>query len=376
MPKSQSDEKREERKKRREARSRNPSQGTDKNRKAVKPRKGKFREWVDALVFAVVVMLIVRTLFFDLFRIPTPSMEKSLMVGDYLFVSKLHYGTRTPMTLGIPFTSVYLKGLKFPFFRFPGFSEVQRGDAVVFNWPADNVSAIDRRMHYIKRIMGLPGEALEVRDKVVYIDGVPKDMTSGMQQSWTVHKTDPRAQLSPSALEDLGVTEIVQNQGSAVVLIVATEAAVDVIRSWSWVERVEPAIAPPNDRYNQLMYPSGRGYTPDNYGPVWIPKEGETVQITDENWPLIRTAITRYEGHTAERTGPGEFTIDGLAAETYRFEQNYYFAMGDNRDNSEDSRFWGFVPMDHVVGKAILVYFSWDSDAKLPRFKRLFSLIR
>ncbi|MCZ6704642.1 MAG: signal peptidase I [Bacteroidetes bacterium] len=243
MPKSQSDEKREERKKRREARSRNPSQGTDKNRKAVKPRKGKFREWLDALVFAVVVMLIVRTLFFDLFRIPTPSMEKSLMVGDYLFVSKLHYGTRTPMTLGIPFTSVYLKGLKFPFFRFPGFSEVQRGDAVVFNWPADNVSAIDRRMHYIKRIMGLPGEALEVRDKVVYIDGVPQDMTSGMQQSWTVHKTDPRAQLSPSALEDLGVTEIVQNQGSAVVLIVATEAAVDVIRSWSWVERVEPAIA-------------------------------------------------------------------------------------------------------------------------------------
>ncbi|MCH8246505.1 MAG: signal peptidase I [Bacteroidetes bacterium] len=321
-------------------------------------------------------MLIVRTLFFDLFRIPTPSMEKSLMVGDYLFVSKLHYGTRTPMTLGIPFTSVYLKGLKFPFFRFPGFSEVHRGDAVVFNWPADNVSAIDRRMHYIKRIMGLPGEELEVRDKVVYIDGVPQDMTSGMQQSWTVHKTDPRAQLSPSALEDLGVTEIVQNQGSAIVLIVATEAAVDVIRSWLWVERVEPAIAPPNDRYNQLMYPSGRGYTPDNYGPVWIPKEGETVQITDENWPLIRTAITRYEGHTAERTGPGVFTIDGLPAETYRFEQNYYFAMGDNRDNSEDSRFWGFVPMDHVVGKAILVYFSWDAEARLPRFKRLFSLIR
>jgi len=397
---SKSDEKREERRKRREARSKNPSRGAekrdkgnqptkgdkpskgnkrtkgDRSPKSGKPPKGKFREWLDALVFAVVVMLIVRTLFFDLFRIPTPSMEKSLMVGDYLFVSKLHYGTRLPMSLGIPFTSVYLKGLRFPFFRFPGFSEVHRGDAVVFNWPADNVVAIDRRMHYIKRIMGLPGEMLEVRDKVVFIDGSPQNLKPGMQQSWTVHKTDPRAQLSPSALEDLGVGEIVQNRGSSVVLIVATESAVDVIRSWSWVERVEPAIAPPNDRYDQLMYPPGRGYTPDNYGPIAIPAKGDTIQISDENWPLVQTVITRYEGHSAERTGPDTFTIDGVPANSYTFEQNYYFAMGDNRDNSEDSRFWGFVPMDHVVGKAILVYFSWDADARLPRFGRLFSFIR
>lgn len=297
------------------------------------------------------------------------------MVGDYLFVSKLHYGTRTPMTIGIPFTSIYLKGLQFPFFRFPGFSEVKRGDSVVFNWPADNVAAIDRRMHYIKRIMGLPGETLEVRDKIVYINDQPQAMLSGMQQSWTVYKTDPRAQLSPSALKDLGVTEIVQNLRSPIVLLVATQAAVDVIRSWPWVSKVEPAIAAPNERYNKLMYPSGNNFTPDNYGPITIPQQGETVPLTDETWPYIYTVITRYERHKAERTGPNAFTIDGVAANSYTFDQDYYFAMGDNRDNSEDSRFWGFVPMDHVVGKAILIYFSWDKAAKLPRFERLFSLI-
>lgn len=376
MSEKKADQKRTERQKRRAARSKDSVKGGPKSNTKGKPQKGKVREWVDALVFAVVVMLIVRTLFFDLFRIPTPSMEKSLMVGDYLFVSKLHYGTRTPMSLGIPFTSVYLKGLSFPFFRFPGFSEVKRGDSVVFNWPADNVSAIDRRTHYIKRIMGLPGETIEVRDKVVYINGEPQQMKSGMQQSWTVYKSDPRAQLSPSALEDLGVSEIIQNQGSAVVLIVATESAVDVIRSWSWVDRVEPAIAPSNERYDQLMYPPGRDYTPDNYGAVSIPKGGETVVLSDQNWPLIRTVITRYEGHSAERTGPGQYLIDGQVADSYTFDQDYFFAMGDNRDNSEDSRFWGFVPMDHIVGKAILVYFSWDAESRLPRFKRIFSLIR
>ena len=321
-------------------------------------------------------MLIVRTLFFDLFRIPTPSMEKSLMVGDYLFVSKLHYGTRTPMTFGIPFTSIYLKGVQIPFFRFPGFTEIKRGDSVVFNWPADNVSAVDRRAHYIKRIMGLPGETLEVRDKIVYIDGEAQAMKPGMQQSWTVYKTNPKAQLSPSALEDLGVTEIVQQPGSSVVLIVATEAAVDVIRSWSWVSRVEPAIATQTERYDELLFPPNHGYTPDNYGPVSIPAEGETIELTDETWPFVHTVITRYEHHSAERTGPDTFLIDGLPASSYTFEQNYYFAMGDNRDNSEDSRFWGYVPFDHVVGKALLVYFSWDKDAKLPRFNRIFSLIR
>ena len=158
-----------------------PVNGKGKDPAPPKKPKSKFREWTDALLFAVVVMLIVRTLFFDLFRIPTPSMENNLLIGDYLFVSKLHYGTRTPVTLGIPFTEIYLKGLELPWTRVPGFSEVQRSDAIVFNWPADEENKpIDRKMHYIKRVIGLPGETLDVRNKVVHINGEALPIQEGM----------------------------------------------------------------------------------------------------------------------------------------------------------------------------------------------------
>ncbi len=344
--------------------------------KGSRQQKGKVREWVDAMTFAIVVMLIVRTLFFDLFRIPTPSMEKSLMVGDYLFVSKLHYGTRTPMTIGIPFTSMYIKGISIPFFRFPGFTKIKRGDAVVFNWPEDAVEQIDRRMHYIKRIMGLPGEKLEVRDKVVFIDGEAQELMPTMQQRWRVVKTEPRIQLSSSWLDEIGVSEVIQTENQLVLVVTGTEFAMEEIKAMPWVASIEPAITVPNSRYDQVMYPRGRGYNPDNFGPVSIPKEGQTVTLTDAVWEEIETVITRYEGHVARRTLDGTFEIDGEPATTYTFSQDYFFAMGDNRDNSEDSRFWGFVPMDHVVGKAMFVYFSWDAGSRLPRFGRIFSRIK
>ncbi|NNE70012.1 MAG: signal peptidase I [Rhodothermales bacterium] len=341
----------------------------------VQAPKGKLREWFDALVFAVIVMTIVRSLFFDLFRIPTPSMEKSLLVGDYLFVSKLHYGTRTPMTLGIPFTGIYLPGLELPNTRFPGFSEVKRGDSVVFNWPADE-GPIDRREHYIKRVMGLPGETLAVVDKQVVIDGTPVPMEPGMQQTWDVVKTEPRMQLSNSALTELGVTQIVQTQDPAVVRVSATEAAAEEIGGWPWVEAIRPAIATPSSGLTALMYPGTKGYTPDNFGPLPIPAEGETVTLTADNWEFFATPIIRYEGKTFEARGDGTYLIDGEPASSYTFSQDYFFMMGDNRDNSEDSRFWGYVPKSHVVGKAVMVYFSWDASKRLPRFERLFSLIR
>lgn len=338
-------------------------------------QKSKLREWLDALVFAVVVMTIVRSLFFDLFRIPTPSMEKSLLVGDYLFVSKLHYGTRTPITLGIPFTGIYLPGLELPSTRFPGFSEVKRGDSVVFNLPVDE-GPIDRREHYIKRVMGLPGETLAVADKRVVIDGTPIPMEPGMQQTWDVVKTESRMQLSGSALTELGVTQIVQTSDPAIVRVSATEAAAAEIGGWPWVEAVRPAIAAPSPGLTALMYPGSKGFTPDNFGPLPIPAEGQTVTLTADNWEFFALPITRYEGHTFEAQADGTFLIDGEAATSYTFSQDYFFMMGDNRDNSEDSRFWGYVPKSHVVGKAVMVYFSWDASARLPRFGRLFSLIR
>lgn len=339
-----------------------------------KQPKGKVREWVDAVVFALVVMLIVRTLIFDLFRIPTPSMEKSLLIGDYLFVSKLNYGTRTPMTLGIPFTQVYLKGIRLPHTRLPGFSEVERGDAIVFNWPPED-KPVDRKMHYIKRVVGMPGETIAVRDKTVLINEEPVPLMETMQQFWDVYKKDARVRLSGSALQALGVEEIVQTSDPSIVRVVATPAAARAIEAWPWVERVTPHVAPDHAGFSSLMFPAGYGYTPDNYGPLWIPAEGATVTLTEENWPVYERVITEYEDHTAEVLPDGTFAIDGVATETYTFEQDYFFVMGDNRDNSEDSRFWGFVPMDHIVGEAVLIYFSWDSEAMLPRFDRIFQFI-
>lgn len=344
------------------------------DRGRVRPPKSQLRQWGEALLFAAVVVLIVRTLFFDLFRIPTPSMERNLLVGDYLFVSKLHYGTRLPLTLGVPFTSWYLPGMEFPYTRLPGFSEVQRGDAIVFNYPPE-AQPIDRKMHYIKRVIGLPGETLEVRDKVVHVNGDPLPLGEGMQQFWYVYKSDARYQLPGSRLRELGVSDVRPTQDAEVVRVLATPDAVEAMRAWPWIDRVEPYIAR-DEAYGALMYPPGRGYTPDNYGPVTAPQKGETVVLTSENWPLYEPLIGRYEGHTTQRVGDSIFQIDGEQVETYTFTQDYYFAMGDNRDNSEDSRFWGFVPMDHVVGKAIFTYFSWDANGYLPRFSRIFRVIQ
>ncbi len=373
MGKSRADQRKEERERRKAERK--SSVSTEKGSKDAKAPKSKLREWLDAMVFAVVVMVILRTLFFDLFRIPTPSMEKSLLVGDYLFVSKVHYGTRTPMSLGIPFTSIYLKGLSIPFGRIPGFTDVERGDAIVFNWPADQVDIIERRMHYIKRVVGLPGETVSVVNKTVMINGEAQELLPTMQQYWLVYKTDPRVQLNRAALEELGIKDVIQGQDQSVVQMVATPEAAKVITTWPWVDRVEPAIAPANSIYDAAMYPPGRGWTPDNFGELTIPQQGVTIALNPTSFEEYRTVITRYEGHTAEMNADGSFSIDGTPATEYTFEQDYFFVMGDNRDNSEDSRFWGFVPMDHVVGKALMVYFSWDAESMLPRFARLFSLI-
>ncbi|MEM6646188.1 MAG: signal peptidase I [Bacteroidota bacterium] len=341
---------------------------------AAQKTKGPIREWVDALVFAFVVMLIVRTLFFDLFKIPTPSMEKNLLVGDYLFVSKLHYGTRTPMTIGVPFTQIHIPGLKLPSTRLPGFDEVQRGDALVFNFPPDD-NPIDRKVHYIKRVVGLPGETVAIQDKIVQVDGVPQPLMDGMQQAWTVTKSDARVQLPRARLEDLGIdTEnILQVSGSPELVVVrATEVAIRELETWTYVQNVEPYIEPAGLRN---LFPEGKSYSVDNYGPVMIPQEGMTTTFTDDNWTTYAPFINRFEGKTARKARDGQFEIDGQLVTSYTWTQDYFFAMGDNRDNSEDSRFWGFVPMSHVVGKAVLVYFSLDPDRKLPRFSRIFSLI-
>ncbi len=380
-PKS-TDGKRAARRRRREARGNGRAPANNGQRRSGsdgRAPKSQLRQWGEALVFAVVVMLIVRTLFFDLFRIPTPSMEKNLLVGDYLFVSKLHYGTRLPLSLGVPFVQDwYLHGIDLPYTRLPGFDDVDRGDAIVFNYPPEE-KPIDRKVHYIKRVMGLPGETLAVEDKVVRVDGEPVPLGPGMQQLWNVYKKNARYQFSPTRLAELGVSKIqpIYDDPNRV-RIQSTEAVAREIESWPWIDRVEPSLAEEGTSVGARLYPAGRQWTPDNYGPVTIPKEGMTVTLTAENWPVYETVIERFEGHTARRLSEDVFEIDGERTATYTFAQDYYFVMGDNRDDSQDSRFWGFVPMDHIVGKAVLTYFSWDEGAGsfgLPRLGRIFRLI-
>ncbi|MCS3650356.1 signal peptidase I [Salinibacter ruber] len=342
---------------------------TDDSSRDADARKSELRQWGESLVVAVVIVLIVRSLLFDLFRIPTPSMEENLLVGDYLVVSKLHYGPRTPVSLGIPLTSIHLPGVTFPYHRLPGFSEVQRGDPIVFNYPPDD-EPIDRKVHYVKRVIGMPGDTLSVRDKLVHIDGDPLPLGRGMQQYWTVTKSDARYQIPRRRMEEMGISEVRRTNRAETVRVLATPEGAKQMRQRSWVRSIEPYVLN-SDEYNDLMYPSGRGYTPDNYGPVHIPAKGTTVKLTDRNWALYRPVIVRYEGHDARQMTDSTFAIDGARTSTYTFQQDYFFAMGDNRDNSQDSRFWGFVPMDHVVGKAVLTYFSWDHEAWLPRFGRI-----
>ena len=238
----------------------------------------------------------------------------------------------------------------------------------------------DQKIDYIKRVVGLPGDSLAVINKVLHVNGEAQPLDERMQQHWYVYKTDPRVQLPVARLREAGITEIVPTANPSVVRILATRPAADAITEWSYVDRVVPAIVRGNSGYRDHMYPTGRGYTPDNYGPVLVPKEGMTVMLTDENWPVFETVIRRHEGHTAAQVR-GEFVIDGEPATTYTFEQDYYFVMGDNRDNSEDSRYWGFVPFDHVVGRAVMIYFSWNSEGSpvffgQVRFNRVFSAIR
>jgi signal peptidase I len=337
------------------------------------PEKSELRQWGEALIVAFVVVLIVRTLLFDLFRIPTPSMEENLLVGDYLFVSKLHYGTRMPMSLGVPFTSIHMPGVSFPYTRLSGFSNVERGDPIVFNFPPEE-GPIDRKVHYIKRIVGMPGESIAVKDKVVQVDGAPLPLGTGMQQYWTVTKSDSRYQLPRARLDEIGISEVKPTESATTVRMLGTPAAARRVHEYSWVESVRPFVIE-NNGYGDLMYPPGRGYTPDNYGPVQIPKKGQTVTLTDRNWPVYKTVIVEYEGQDARQMTDSTFAIEGERTTSYTFQQDYFFVMGDNRDNSEDSRFWGFVPMDHIVGKAIITYFSWDHQAWMPRFWRILNPI-
>ena len=375
-------------------------------------------EWVEAILFATVVATLIRIFLFEMYVIPSSSMEKTLLVGDYLCVSKVAYGPKMPNTpISFPFVhhtmpfsnmkKSFSEVVKLPYDRLCGFGKVKRGDAVVFNFPAGDTVLLemqgrtyydvlreyqanygehagrmilnqhyhvasrpaDKRENYIKRCIALPGDSLEIVHSLVYVNGEPFRKIKNMEYAYFVRTDGTLLNRTLQGIgvsnEDLGISkEDMQFSYGRYVLsqtiLPLTETMVgkmEQMRSVTGMQKYEAeetdlSVFPNDERYS---------WTGDNFGPLWIPSKGATVALTPDNLPLYRRIIEVYEGNTLTEEG-GDIIINGTVADSYTFKMDYYFMMGDNRHNSADSRFWGFVPEDHVVGKASFVWLSLDKD--------------
>ncbi|PQA58391.1 signal peptidase I [Siphonobacter curvatus] len=365
-----------------------------------KKKKSAFREWLDSIVFAVVAATLIRWLFLEAYTIPTPSMENSLLVGDFLFVSKLHYGTRTPQTpLQVPLThqkiwgtniDSYLDWVKLPMYRLPGFSHVKNGDVVVFNYPDSLHLPADLRPNYIKRCIGIPGDVVEVRATQVFINGKAMENPQKMLQPYRVYTNESldekfflkydiwnRRNESPNVYP---ITELDSVRREMITVGYEVNTSADVAKKFQEMGmRVEPRILEKGER-SEVIYPNSSlfDWNQDNFGPLQVPKKGETIQLTTENIAKYRDVIENYEYNDKVEIDGTTVKINGTAVSTYTFKQDYYFMMGDNRSNSADSRYWGFVPSDHIVGKAVFIWMSLDPEGSFLnkiRWKRLFHLI-
>ncbi|MGF1671715.1 MAG: signal peptidase I [Balneolaceae bacterium] len=345
----------------------------DKHKEADKKAKHWAREWLDALIWAAIAALILRTFFFGAYRIPTPSMEQTLLTGDFLLVSKMAYGARTPMTLSVPFTDIYMPGVNVPWFRIPGFEDVERNEIIVFNYPID-VAPISAKTNYIKRAVGMPGDRLEIRDKILYINGEIAEEFETLMHHYRVEVRE-RVRLSRAKVREAGA-RIIQSGNESVHIINMTNEVAQRMANWSEIENVELFVLPENfNEFGRRGFNFSRGFlNHDQIHEITIPYKGQEVILTDENWHLYQDILERYERNSVQKSGD-TFFINGDETNTYTIKKNYYFTMGDNRDDSEDSRYWGFVPDDHIVGKASIIYFSWDGERFAPRIGRMFNLI-
>ncbi|QHL86175.1 signal peptidase I [Nibribacter ruber] len=349
-----------------------------------KQRKGFLREWGDAILFAVVAATLIRWATFEAYTIPTPSMEKSLLVGDYLFVSKLHYGPRTPMTpLQVPLTHQTIWGTDIPSYsdaiqlkshRLPGFTTVKNNDVVVFNYPPEEQHPADLRTNYIKRCIAIAGDKIEMRNMQVYINGKLLPEPEKVQYSYLLLSQNP---INPKFFKEHNITDIYPTYGVQGYQINTTPETAKKLATYDFIQRIElqsDKVGAVDDKvfpFKPSMYP----YNKDNFGPFVVPKEGMTVQINAQTIPLYEMVIRRYEGNEDVVVTDSTITIGGKQIKEYTFKQNYYWMMGDNRHDSLDSRYWGFVPEDHVVGKAVLVWMSADPNEGLLnkiRWSRIF----
>ncbi len=377
-------------------------------------------EWVDALIFAIIAASFIRLFFIEAFTIPTSSMEKTLLVGDYLFVSKVSYGPKLPNTpISFPFahhtlpfttqTKSFVTWIQNPYRRMAGLGQIKHNDIVVFNFPEGDTVVlqhqdmsyyemrrelgrqriwqefdvtyrpVDKRENYIKRCIGLPGDSIRIKSGQVYVNGQLQDKMPDMQYKYIVI-TDS-AELNTKSLQKMGMSieDIERSRLTPNTYIYPlTEKMRDEISRLPIVHSLNKFERPDGDRA-EYIFPHNEGYNwnEDNFGPIQIPAKGMKIALTTKNLPIYHRAIETYEGNTVE-VNDSTIKINGQIATEYTFKMNYYWMMGDSRHNSQDSRYWGFVPEDHVVGKAVFIWFSWDKDKSFftaIRWNRLFQTI-
>ncbi len=351
--------------------------------------------WWVSLLEVVGLLLLVPWLLIQHFAIPTPSMEGSLLVGDHLFVSKFHYGARTPATpLQIPLTHQkiwwtnipsYSDWIQLPMFRLPGFSHVKNNDVVVFNWPDEKEHPVDLRTYYVKRCMGIAGDTLQVKQREVFINGKKAFSPPDLQYTYLV---TTNGEVNERIFERYDIPNFDNTERPLYEFTDSTSGYMLDLKPSTAKSLLDDHVAIQIDfmsdkvkeRVNQLwpFTKESESWSVDNYGPVWIPKEGSTLVLDSHTVAVYAKTISDFEGWKSVENKGSYLLIDGKKTNTYTFKQNYYFMMGDNRNNSLDSRYWGFVPADHIVGKPVLIFFSSDPQKgifKTSRLKRIFNLI-
>ena len=402
--------------------------------RSLKPR-SEFGEWVSSITFAIIAATLVHTYFMQPFTIPTSSLEKSLLVGDYLFVSKFHYGARVPSTVvalpmvhdSIPLTksASYLKKPQLPYTRLPGLQNIKNNDIVCFNWPADTLATmwgdtsgkftykpVDKKTNYVKRSVGIAGDSLELRNGYVYINGKKNELPdrAKIQFYYTYEaKKAIDANTFPKFLikkERTGVYSILSEywNNAKVQDAIKKNGNLSKITSDSLYTEVAGGINPNfarrlkiksvankrninltedeavrlrklpqtlsvkkiNHAPDNAIFPhiASNKWSQDNFGPIYIPKAGATVKIDAASLPFYKQIIKNYENNDLAVIGDAIF-INGEEASSYTFKQDYYWLMGDNRHNSLDARYWGYVPFDHVLGKPVMIWWSWDPSTPI-----------
>jgi len=393
-----------------------------------KHKKSAAREWIDAAVFAVVAATLIRAFVFESYAIPSGSMEKTMLVGDYLFASKLSYGPRIPNTpLALPFvhskiplinTKSYLEWIKIPYTRWFA-SPVKRNDVVIFNLPVGDttidkeeygskglyydairnlgngnadegrkiilsnpddypllVHPVDKTDNYVKRCVAIAGDNLEIKKSVVYINGKISGFPPESETYYYVQTggqpLDDAAMKEEYDVDMSNADEFQQTNTANTFRMLLTASAKEKMLKNGLAKNI--SLETEEDKSGTIVFPYDKAHkwTIDDFGPLWIPKKGETLTLTAENYPLYERAIRVYEGNKLE-TKNGQFYINDKPSNQYTFKMDYFWMMGDNRHDSQDSRYWGFVPEDHIVGKATFIFMSWD---KGPRWKRILSRIK